>query len=428
MRKDIKGITRRDFLAAGAAAVTISGFPFVHTSRAQDVRPLKIGVIGCGGRGRGAATNAIKSAPNIHLTALSDLVPDRIKETREYFAKGSKREGPTPNIDVTDKTCFSGFDGYKKLLDTDIDYVILTGPPGLRYRHFAAAIDAGKHVFIEKPVAVDPVAIRSILATGEKAKRKGLSVVAGTQRRHQKSYLETIKRIHDGQIGEVVAAQIYWNGSALWHRGNKPEWSEMEYQCRNWYYFCWLSGDHIVEQHLHNFDVANWIIGTHPISAMGVGGRQVRTDPKYGNIYDHFAIDYEYPNNVHVMSMCRQYSGDYDTKIGEFIIGTKGKADPQGEIFGQNAWKFEDKEPNPYEQEHADLIESIRKNKPVNETKNVAYSTLTAIMGRESAYTGKNITWEEIMNSDLDLKPDGYSMDTKPPNRPVPMPGQPRPR
>jgi len=367
------------------------------------------------------------SSPNIHLVGLCDLVPDRIERCRKTLKEGDKRRDPVPNVEVTDKTCFTGFDGYKKLLDMDIDYVILTGPPGLRPRHFSAAIDAGKHVFIEKPVAVDPVGIRKILAAGKKAKRNGLSIVAGTQRRHQKSYLEIIKRIHEGQIGDIVAGQIYWNGSALWHRGNKPEWTEMEYQCRNWYYFCWLSGDHIVEQHLHNFDIANWIIGTHPISAMGVGGRQVRTDPQYGNIYDHFAVDYEYPNNVHVMSMCRQYSGDYDRKVGEFMVGTKGKADPSGTIYGQNPWKFEGPDNNPYEQEHADLIESIRSGSPVNETENVAYSTLTAIMGRESAYTGKIITWDEMMNSDLDLSPTAYTMDTKPPNRPVPMPGQPRP-
>ena len=423
-------ITRRDFIAAGALAATaVSGFPFVQTSRAQNVKPVKIGVIGCGGRGGGAANNAVMAAPDVKLIALCDLVPDRIEKFRQELAKGDKRRGrgPNPNLIVEDKNCFTGFDGYKKLLDMDIDYVILTSPPGFRYQHFAAAVDAGKNVFMEKPVAVDPVGIRSILATGKKAEKKGLSVVAGTQRRHEKRYLETINRIQGGAIGDVVAGQIYWNGSTVWHRGDKPEWSEMEYQCRNWYYFCWLSGDHIVEQHLHNFDVANWIIGTHPISAIGVGGRQGRTNPMYGNIYDHFAVDYEYPGNVHVMSMCRQLSGDYDRKVGEFMVGTKGKADPSGVILGENPWKFKEKNNNPYEQEHADLIESIRTGKPVNGTEDVAYSTLTAIMGRESAYTGKTITWDEIMNSDLDLRPDGYTMDTIPPKRPVPIPGQPRP-
>lgn len=425
-----KSMSRRDFIAAGAlTAAAVSGFPYVVKSRAQDARPIKFGVIGCGGRGRGAAFNAVMSAPNVKLAGLFDLVQDRIDETRELFEKGDKRrrQEPHPNLKVEDKNCFTGFDGYKKLLDMDIDYVVLTGPPGFRYRHFAAAIDADKHVFMEKPVAVDPVAIRSILATGKKAEKKGLSVVAGTQRRHQKCYLETIKRIHDGAIGDVVGGQIYWNGSALWHRGNKPEWSEMEYQCRNWYYFCWLSGDHIVEQHLHNFDIANWIIGTHPLKAIGVGGRQVRTEEKYGNIYDHFAVDYEYPDNVHVMSMCRQLSGDYDQKVGEFFVGTKGKSDPKGEILGENAWKFTESDNKPYEQEHADLIDSIRTGKPVNETQNVAYSTLTAIMGREAAYTGKTVEWDAIMNSDLDLRPEAYTMDTTPPKRPVPMPGQPRP-
>jgi len=424
---DKNKMTRRNFLATGAVATAaISGFPFVHTSRAQNVKPLKIGVIGCGGRGRGAATNAIEAAPDIHLIALADPFSDRIEECLKTLTNPKRRGGPLKGIEVKEDHCFSGLDCHEKLLETDVDYVILTGPPGFRPRSFEAAINAGKHVFIEKPVATDPVGIQKILTAGKKAAQKGLSVVAGTQRRHQEPYIETIKRIHDGQIGEVVAGQIYWNGGTLWHRGDKPEWTEMEYQCRNWYYFCWLSGDHIVEQHLHNFDVANWVIGTHPISAIGVGGRQARTDPMYGNIYDHFVVDLEYPNDVHIMSMCRQFRG-VDNKIGEFIIGTRGKSDPQGEIFGANPWKFEGRSIDPYVQEHADLIESIRSGKPVNETQNVAYSTLTAIMGRESAYTGKTVTWDEMMNSDLDLFPKKVEFGPAP-QRPVPIPGQPRPR
>ena len=410
MKNDKKSrITRRDFMAAGAVATAaISGFPFVHTSRAQSVKPLKIGVIGCGGRGTGAAGNALEAAPDIHLIALADPFADRIERclTSLKSPKRRGRETPLEGVEVKEDHCFTGLDCHEKLLETDVDYVILTGPPGFRPRSFEAAINAGKHVFIEKPVATDPAGIRKVLAAGKKAREKGLSIVAGTQRRHQKPYLETIKRIHDGQIGEVVAGQIYWNGSTLWHRGELPEWTEMEYQCRNWYYFCWLSGDHIVEQHLHNFDVANWVIGTHPISAMGVGGRQGRTDPMYGNIYDHFAVDLEYPNDVHIMSMCRQLPRGSDGKVGELFAGTRGKSDPQGEIFGRNAWKFEGESTNPYVQEHADLIESIRSGKPINETQNVAYSTLTAILGRESAYTGKIITWDEILNSDLDLFPE----------------------
>ena len=424
---DKNKMTRRNFLATGAVATAaISGFPFVHTSRAQNVKPLKIGVIGCGGRGRGAATNAIEAAPDIHLIALADPFSDRIEECLKTLTNPKRRGGPLKGIEVKEDHCFTGLNCHEKLLETDVDYVILTGPPGFRPRSFEAAINAGKHVFIEKPVATDPVGIQKILTAGKKAAQKGLSVVAGTQRRHQEPYIETIKRIHDGQIGEVVAGQIYWNGGTLWHRGDKPEWTEMEYQCRNWYYFCWLSGDHIVEQHLHNFDVANWVIGTHPISAIGVGGRQARTDPMYGNIYDHFVVDLEYPNDVHIMSMCRQFRG-VDNKIGEFIIGTRGKSDPQGEIFGANPWKFEGRSIDPYVQEHADLIESIRSGKPVNETQNVAYSTLTAIMGRESAYTGKTVTWDEMMNSDLDLFPKKVEFGPAP-QRPVPIPGQPRPR
>ncbi len=426
--KSNKKITRRNFITTGAVAATtvITGFPFVRTSPAKE-KPLKIGLIGCGGRGTGAVEDCITSSPDIHLVALADLFPDRIQRCLETLKqpKKGKREKPLPNIEVKEDHCFSGFDCHKKLLETDVDLVLLAEPPGFRLLSFPAAIDAGKHVFIEKPVAVDPVGCRKIMEAGKKAKQKGLAVVAGTQRRHQKSYVETIKRIHNGQIGEVVSGQCYWNGSTLWHHGRDPQWTEMEYQIRNWYYFCWLSGDHIVEQHLHNIDVINWAIGTHPIRALGVGGRQARTDPKYGYIYDHFAVDFEYPNNVHVMSMCCQYEKT-DTKIGEFVIGTKGKSDPSGEILSPNKWKFEGESTNPYVQEHADLIASIRSGNPLNEAQNVAESTMSLIMGRESTYTGKAITWDEIMSSNLDLSPIAYDFNAQPPKQAVPMPGQPR--
>ncbi|MCK4967320.1 hypothetical protein KAS50_09815 [bacterium] len=228
-----------------------------------------------------------------------------------------------------------------------------------------------------------------------------------------------------GQIGEIRYLRITRNGSGVWHRGDDPSWTAMEYQCRNWYYYCWLSGDHIVEQHIHNIDVINWVMNGYPIKATGVGGRQVRTDPKWGNIYDHFVIDYEFPNDVHVMSMCRQWEGA-DRKVGEFVVGTEGKSNPRSEITGPNAWKFEGEMVTPKVYEHYELIESIRNNKPMNQAEIGAYSTLTAIMGRESAYTGRTITWEEILNSDLDLFPKKIEFGPVR-NRPVPIPGQPRP-
>ncbi len=417
-------ISRRSFLAAGTAAIT--GSPFLHTSRQRNVMPLKIGVIGCGGRGTGAAEDALTAAPNIHLIALADPFRDRVERCLKSLTDPKRRGGPLKGVEVKEDHIFSGLDCYKKLLETDVDYVILTEPPGFRPRSFEAAIEAGKHVFMEKPIAVDPVGIRKVLETGRKAKQKGLSVEVGFDNRFVKSTKETIKRIHDGWIGDVVGGQCYYNTGTLWHRGDDPSWTEMEYQCRNWYYFCWLSGDHIVEQHIHNIDVMNWAVGTHPVKALGIGGRQVRTDPKYGNIYDHFVIDFEYPNDVHVMSMCRQWD-NCDGRTDEVVVGTKGWSNPRNEIRGEKNWKYGELKGWPKPVEHVELIESIRNGKPKNETESGAYSTLTGIMGRESAYTGKLITWDEIMNSDLDLFP--KKMEWGPaPKRPVPMPGQPRPR
>ena len=433
MTKSKNKMTRRNFLATGAiATAAISGFPFVHTSRAQATKPLNIGVIGCGGRGTGAAENALTAAPNIHLIALADPFADRVERCLKTLTNPKRRSGPLQGVEVKEDHIFTGLDCHKKLLETDVDYVILTGPPGFRPRSFEAAIEADKHVFMEKPVATDPVGVRKILKTGEKAKEKRLSVAVGFDNRHSNSTSETIKRIHDGWMGEIVSGRSYYNTGFLWHRGDEPEWTEMEYQCRNWYYFCWLSGDHIVEQHIHNIDVVNWVMGGYPIRALGVGGRQARTEPRWGNIYDHFIIDYEYPNGAHVMSMCRQW-GNCDTATGNFFAGTKGKSsvgfilgNVGGEISGERNWKSEKDEVTPKVYEHFELIESIRKGNPMNQSDIGAYSTLTAIMGRESAYTGKDVTWDEMLKSDLDLFPKKVEFGTAP-KRAVPIPGQPRP-
>ncbi len=245
-----------------------------------------------------------------------------------------------------------------------------------------------------------------MLNTYELAKQKNLAIGVGTQRRHQPEYLETIERIKDGAIGEIVSGQVFWNQGGLWNNGREPAWSDTEWQIRNWLYFTWLSGDHIVEQHVHNIDVANWVLGTHPVTAMGVGGRQQRTDPKWGHIYDHFAVDFEYANGARVVSMCRQIEGTRN-RIGENFLGSKGRSNAAGEIVGHKSWKYAvpEKRVNPYVQEHTDLVASIRDGKPINELKEVAHSTLTAILGREAAYTGLEIKWEEILNAELDLTP-----------------------
>lgn len=409
--------TRREFLITSTAAA--ASFALAQDSNSGTIR---VGLIGCGGRGTGAAEDALQAAKmlkvNLEIVALADLFEDRLKGCRQYLAKHKDA------VKVTDDTCFVGFDAYQKLLKTDVTYVILATPPGFRPIHFEAAIEAGKHVFMEKPVAVDPVGVRRVLEAGKRARMKNLGVVAGTQRRHQKSYLETIQRIKDGAIGEIVAARCYWNQGGLWARKREDGWTDMEWQCRNWLYFDWLSGDHIVEQHIHNIDVINWVVGGYPVKAVGVGGRQVRTDALYGNIYDHFAIDFEYANGVHLLSMCRQQPGTENaSNVSEAVVGTKGIADPGGWIRGQEEWRFQGKQTNPYVQEHADLIQSIRDGKPLNEAEQVASSTLTAIMGREAAYTGKVITWDEIYNSNLDLSPAKHEFGPNP-ARPVPVPGK----
>jgi len=313
-------ITRRDFLkgtTASAALLGVSSLPFASGVFAAGSDELKVGLIGCGGRGTGAATDCVRSAPGVRIFAMGDLFQDRLEGS---LARLTGNEALKDKIDVTKDRCFWGFDAYEKVIASDVDMVILAAPPGFRPSHFKAAVEAGKHVFFEKPVAVDGPGVRAILEAGEIAQQKKLGIVAGTIKRHQADYMATIKRIHDGEIGDILAAQCYYNTGELWNHGRKPEWSDMEWQCRNWLYFTWLSGDHIVEQHIHNLDVMNWAIGSHPEKCVGIGGRQVRTDPAYGHIFDHFTIEYEYPNGVRLMSMCRQ-SDNCCNNVLERVIG-----------------------------------------------------------------------------------------------------------
>jgi predicted dehydrogenase len=285
-----------------------------------------------------------------------------------------------------------------------------------------AAVAAGKHVFMEKPVAVDPTEVRQVIAASDLAAQKKLGIVAGTQRRHEAPYIETMKRVHAGAIGDIISAQCYWNQGGLWMNARQPAWSDMEWQLRNWLYFTWLSGDHIVEQHVHNLDVVNWAIQATPVKALSLGGRQVRTDPAYGHVYDHFTTEFEYPNGVKVLSMCRQIDGTA-SRVEERVQGTKGTTNCNGSIRGQNAWRFEGERNNPYVQEHTDLIASIRANKPLNEGRRIAESTLTAIMARMSAYTGQEVTWDQAMNSKLSLMPAKLEMGPMP-VPPVAVPGK----
>jgi predicted dehydrogenase len=409
-------ISRRDFVKASTGtAALLAGTPLVYAGGQEQT--ISVGLIGCGGRGTGAAENCLESSQNVKLVAMGDMFKDRIDGSRRNL---SKRDG----YKVTDDNVFVGFDAYKKVLDTGVDMVILATPPGFRPIHFAAAIDAGKHVFFEKPVGVDPTGIRKVIEAGKKAKEKKLAVVTGTQRRHQKNYLETIGKIHEGAIGDIVAARCYWNGDTPWVHPRKPEWNDMEYQLRNWYHFTWLCGDHIVEQHVHNLDVMNWVLKSHPVSAVAVGGKQVRTQPEYGCGWDHFGVDFTYPNDVHVLSMCRHWPKS-PGNVSEAVIGTKGKSDCANSITMYNGekWNPPGGGINPYVQEHKDLIASIRSGNPLNEAEQVAHSTLTAIMGREAAYTGQIIKWDEFINSPLDLTPPKYEFGPLP-EPPVAVPGK----
>ncbi|CAN5703633.1 Gfo/Idh/MocA family oxidoreductase [soil metagenome] len=420
-------VSRRTFIQTTAAAT--AAFALQGGIRASGSDVIRVGVIGCGGRGTGAARDCLRGSDGVELVALGDLAPDRLARCRAELAKAAQADPAlAARLRISDDRCFTGFDAYQKVLAADVDFVILASPPFFRPVHLAAAVAAGKHIFAEKPVAVDSAGIRSVLDTYRQAKQKGLAIGVGTQRRHQAEYLQALARIHDGAIGTVMSGQVFWNQGGLWNLERQPDWTDAEWQIRNWLYFTWLSGDHIVEQHVHNIDVANWVIGAHPVKAIGTGGRQVRTDPKFGHIYDHFAIDFEYPSGARVLSMSRQMQGTRG-RIGEHFIGTKGIAEMKNEgaaeIRGANAWTWQRPETriNPYVQEHTDLVASIRAGKPLNELETVAESTLTAIMGREAAYTGQEITWDEALNADLDLTPPqvGYGPLLVPP---VPMPGQ----
>jgi len=424
MRENIskKGhkLTRRDFIrtsAALGAASLASGTSRMYAAGSDNVR---IGLIGCGGQGTRDIISCVNSSPGVEITAMGDLFEDRLKESL-----GKLRKDVPKAVKVASSKRFVGFDAYKRVLRTDVNLVFLTAPPHWRAEHFHAAVQAGKHVFMEKPGGVDPKGIRSVIETAELARRKRLSVVAGTQRRHSKKYREIIRQIHNGQIGEIVAAQGYWNGSDMlgyWKWYEKEGRSDMEWQCRSWPWFTWTSGDHIVEQHVHNLDVLNWALRAHPVQCIGMGGRAVRD---LGNIYDHFAVEYEYPNGVRVSSMCQQINNTTTERIAERVVGTKGVADvDQGVINGERPFKYEGPDPDHYVMEMADLIQSIRDSLPINEGRRVAESTMNAIMGRMSAYTGRALSWDWAMKgSKLDLCPEKYEWGDLP-VRPVAVPGK----
>jgi len=431
-----KNFNRREFIGVGSAAVTaglligcakgrtLNLQPFLD--QAPDGAELKAGLIGCGGRGTGAAIDFLNAGPNLSVTVLGDVFRDRIDECRKKLKEEKE-------VEIAEEMCFVGFDAYEKVIDSGVDIIILATPPHFRPEHFAAAINARKHVFMEKPVAVDPVGARSIIASSKKAESLGLCVGTGTQRRHQRDYVYTFKEVYEGAIGDIVAANCYWNQSQLWYKTPKSGWSEMEYMIRDWVNWTWLSGDHIVEQHVHNIDVVNWFAECHPVKAVAFGGRHRRLT---GDQYDFFSVDFTYENGINVHSMCRQINGCVDN-VSEYLRGTKGYTNAKNAIYnpdGSIKWQYsypldEEGKPtnnvkvSPYVQEHIDLVTAIRTNKPFVEAERTAISTLAAIMGRISAYTGKEVTWDEVMNSDMRLGPSEYAMGPVDIDKAIPVPG-----
>lgn len=427
----MRDLTRRDFLVTGAAAATaLSGIPFVRTGTARP-NAVRVGVVGTGGRGTGACANALTADPAVELVGMAEIARDRVDESLEALrgAEALQDASVQQRIKVTEETIFIGPDAFKDLMDLELDYVILTTPPGFRPLHFEEAVNRGLHVFAEKPVATDPAGCRSIRASAEKARERGLSVVVGLNARHDLATMETMKRIHDGELGDLLSGSVHRMGGWLWHRGDDPSWTPMEYQMRNWYYYCWLGGDQIVEMVIHQIDRMNWALDSVPVSAVAQGGRIQRTDPKWGNIWDNMTVDFEYPGDVHVHLMCRQWESSENENENR-LIGTRGESDTLRSIRGANRWRYPERDDLrhvPLVYEHMELIESIRNGDARNDLLDFAIdSTLTAIMGREAAYSGERVTWEDVSRSELNLFPESYQFGPAP-ERAVPVPGRPRP-
>lgn len=415
-----KGISRRAFVknaSLGAGGMMLLGsLPVSASAFAGGNETIKLALIGCGGRGTGAANQALIADEGVKLVAMADVFKDRLDGS---FERLSERHGS--RVDVPEEHKFIGFDAYDKAIEL-ADVVILATPPGFRPVHFEAAVEAGKHIFMEKPVATDAPGVRQVLAAGEKAAEKNLNVVVGLQRRYQRDYRELEERIRNGEAGEIMSGQVYWNEEGAWMRERLPEYTEMEYQLRNWFYFTWLSGDLPLEQHIHNLDVANWFIGEYPSEAHGMGGREVRVGREYGNIFDHNFIELTYPGGAKVMSQCRHQPGTL-TRVAEMFQGTRANIQTG---WGYNAmmsdrksdsilYEYEDNDdPSGTQQEHNELFRALRSGEVINNVDYGAKSTLTAIMVRMASYSGKVITWEDAMNGTQKLVPEKLGFDESP--------------
>ena len=419
---------RRKFIKKTGIAILGSSVAFnighAKAKNESNEKTLKVGLVGCGGRGSGAAGQALSADPDVVLTAMADIFPDRLKQSFDAITELHPNK-----VAVDEDHKFIGFDAYKKLIASDVDVVLLATPPAFRPDHLTAAIDAGKHVFAEKPMAVDAPGVRKVLAAAKKAKENGLSLTSGYCLRYDNAKRAFFDRILSGEIGEIRSMNSTRYGGELWYKPRQPQWTQMEYQLRNWYYYDWLSGDFVVEMHVHNIDLMAWAMGNRtPVNAVGIGGRQVRTDEKYGNIYDHIAVEFEYEDNVKGYHLGRQHTGCSSKQVLD-IVGTKGTAHigkgGKHQILAGSDWQYSGEKNNMYQTEHDELFASIRNGKPTNDGEWMANTTLMGILSRMVAYCGQTITWEDALNSNKTIGPsiDQYSWDLEWPNGEIAIPG-----
>ena len=430
--------SRRGFVKKSAQAVatgiTFSALPIAGHAYVAAKDEIKVSVVGCGGRGTGAAAQAIEADPGVRLVALADIFADQVEKS---FKGLSAKYGQSGQMKITEVSKYVGLDAYKKAIDA-ADVVILATPPGFRPQHFEYAINQGKHVFMEKPVATDVAGVKKVLDAGKTAEKKKLNVVVGLQRHYQQNYRTVADMVKKGKVGDIISGQVYWNGAGVWVRPRQEKQTELEYQLRNWYYFNWICGDHILEQHIHNIDVASWLIGGQPVSAQGMGGREVRKGKDHGQIFDHHFVEFEYGNGTIISSQCR-HQKDCMNRVEEVLQGTKGSIRLTGgnvgivkSRSGKTLYEHDStNDRNPYQQEHDELFAAVRKGEyNLNDTKVGAESTMAAILGRMATYSGQLITWEEAMATDLKLVPELNSLDDEAPvlpdaegKYPVPVPG-----
>ncbi|MEL6673192.1 MAG: Gfo/Idh/MocA family oxidoreductase [Bacteroidota bacterium] len=429
---DVKStLDRRSFVKGSGLAIgglMASSFPLGASAFLHGDDTIKIGLIGCGGRGTGAAMQALSTSQNVKLVAMADAFQDRLDKSYKTLTDPNASDWSSSDsadlrsrISVPQEHRFVGFDAYKNVIEL-CDVVVIATPPGFRPTHFEAAIAADKHVFMEKPVATDAPGIRKVLEVAQEAKRKKLNVVVGLQRHYQTVYREWIERIHNGVIGEIVASRVYWNSAGVWVRERKPGMTEMEYQMRNWYYFNWLCGDHITEQHIHNLDVGNWVKQAYPIKAYGMGGREVRKGKDHGEIYDHHAVEFEYADGSRMFSQCRHIK-DCSNRVSEAFHGTNGSAPKPGLLLASNGYKIWEhrgkNDPNPYQVEHDELFAAIAKGEyKYADAENAAKSTMTSLLGRMATYSGQEVSWDEAINSEISLMPKTLAWDADPPIMP----------